>query len=265
MGKNILFINHETAPYSETTECAVIGRELPEAIQAKGLQLRTFNPKWGNISDRKGQLHEVIRLSGLDLDINDADHQILIKVASTPVTRLQVYFIDNSELYARRMLEADEEGNEYADNGDRAVFYARAVLETVKKLRWIPDVVVCQSWMGAAVPFYLKKVFNEEPCYAETKVVVALFEEKLKNGFGKNFKNTLLYKDVNEEYLAQYTEEFTTKNIQKFAIDFADAVAVCSENADAEVVDYAKEKGLPVVDCKGSKQINTLKEFLISL
>ena len=152
MAKKILFINQEMTPYVPETELSKIGRDLPQKMQESGYEIRTFMPKWGNINERRGQLHEVIRLSGMNLIIDDTDHPLLIKVASIPLVRLQVYFIDNEDYFTKRQMTEDEEGHEYPDNGERAIFFARGVLETVKKLRWSPDIIHCQGWMGAVVP-----------------------------------------------------------------------------------------------------------------
>ena len=152
----VLFITQEITPYVSESEMANIGRNLPQAIQEKGREIRTFMPKWGNINERRNQLHEVIRLSGMNLIIDDTDHPLIIKVASIQSARMQVYFIDNDDYFQNRMQTADENGVEYDDNDSRAICYARGVLETVKKLRWCPDVIHCHVWMTALAPLYIK-------------------------------------------------------------------------------------------------------------
>ena len=137
--KKVLFITQEITPYVPESELATVGQDLPQAIQEKGREIRTFMPKWGNVNERRNQLHEVIRLSGMNLIIDDTDHPLIIKVASIQAARRQVYFIDNDDYFQHRLMVADENGNEYEDNGERAIFYARGVLETVKKLRWCPE------------------------------------------------------------------------------------------------------------------------------
>ena len=141
----VLFITQEITPYVSESEMSLVGRNLPQAIQEKGREIRTFMPKWGNINERRNQLHEVIRLSGMNIIIDDTDHPLIIKVASIGAARMQVYFIDNDDYFLKRGMMCDDENNEYADNIERAVFFARGVLETVKKLRWVPDVVHCQG------------------------------------------------------------------------------------------------------------------------
>ena len=171
MSKKVLFINQEITPYVPESEISILGKMLPQAMQERGYEIRTFMPKWGTINERRGQLHEVIRLSGMNLIIDDTDHPLIIKVASIPVSRIQVYFIDNDDYFQKRKMEENEQGEEYADNGERAIFFARGVLETVKKLRWIPDLIVCQGWMSAVVPLYVKTAYHDEPSFANAKVV----------------------------------------------------------------------------------------------
>ena len=169
MAKKVLFINQEIAPYVPETGLSEKGRDLPHKIQEAGYEIRTFMPKWGNINERRGQLHEVIRLSGMNLIIDDTDHPLIIKVASIPQTRLQVYFIDNDDYFMKRQMALDENGEEYTDNGERAIFFARGVLETVKKLRWEPDIIHCQGWMGAIVPLFVKQAYLL-PKYRQTNL-----------------------------------------------------------------------------------------------
>ena len=181
MAKKVLFVNQEIVPYVPETEMSRMGKLLPEKTQTDGFEIRTFMPKWGNINERRGQLHEVIRLSGMNLIINDADHPLIIKVASIPTSRIQVYFIDNDDYFMKRAaMTTDDAGNEYADNGERAIFFARGVLETVKKLRWTPDIIHCQGWMSAVLPLYVKTAYHDEPSFANTKVVTSLFTSHLK-------------------------------------------------------------------------------------
>ena len=188
MAKRILFINQETIPYVPETDLAIMGKKVPQAIQEKGNEIRTFMPKWGTINERRGQLHEVIRLSGMNLIINDTDHPLIIKVATIVQTRVQVYFIDNDDYFSKRQMILNENGEEYADNGERAIFFARGVLETVKKLRWVPDIIHCQGWMSAVVPLYIKTAYHDEPSFANTKVVTSLFNKTLNSNLSDNFK-----------------------------------------------------------------------------
>lgn len=251
MSQKILFINQEITPYVSESAMAVLGQQLPEKIQEKGYEIRTFMPKWGTINERRGQLHEVIRLSGLNISINGNDHPLLIKVASIPVSRVQVYFIDNDDYFTKRKMAIDDKGEEYADNGERAIFYARGVLETVKKLRWAPDVIVCQGWMSAVVPLYLKTVYADEPCFANTKIVSSLFASNLKKDLGSKFKQCVEFQEVTTETLSAYKDNFDFTELGKLAVDYSDAVSILLEGANPELCEYAKGKGLPVMDYTG--------------
>ena len=248
MAKKILFINQEIAPYVPDTELSLIGRDLPHSIQERGFEIRTFMPKWGTINERRGQLHEVIRLSGMNLIINDTDHPLIIKVASIQSARIQVYFIDNDDYFGKRLMEKDEQGEDYLDNGERAIFFARGVLETVKKLRWIPDIIHCQGWMSAVVPFYVKTAYRDEPSFAEAKVVTSLFKKNIDKNFGEDFKKCLEFRDAKAELLEGYQNDFDFNELSKLAIDYSDGIVQGDAEADQELMKYAAGKNIPVLN-----------------
>jgi starch synthase len=227
-----------------------MGKALPQAMQEKGHEIRTFMPKWGNINERRGQLHEVIRLSGMNLIINDTDHPLIIKVASIQQARVQVYFIDNDDYFSKRQMEKDEMGNDYPDNGERAIFFARGVLETVKKLRWVPDIIHCQGWMSAVVPLYIKTAYSEEPSFANTKVVTSLFAQSLKNDLGQNFKKCVEFRDATAELLTPYNDNFDFGEMGKLAIDYSDGIVLAAADVNKELVNHAAAKNIPVLDYK---------------
>ena len=245
--KKILFINQEISPYVPDTTMSVMGREIPRAMQERNHEIRTFMPKWGNINERRGQLHEVIRLSGMNLIINDTDHPLIIKVASITSARVQVYFIDNDDYFTKRQMAVDENGEDYADNGERAIFFARGVLETVKKLRWIPDMILCQGWMSNVVPFYIKTAYKDEPSFANTKVVTALYPNKLKKDLGADFKQCLEFREGRAELLKDYQDNFDFYELSKMAIEYSDGVVVADKGVDKSLVDFAEGKNIPVL------------------
>ena len=261
MAKKILFINQEIAPYVPDSEMSLLGRQVPQKIQEAGYEIRTFMPKWGTINERRGQLHEVIRLSGMTLIIDDTDHPLIIKVASIPTTRIQVYFIDNDDYFMKRQMTVDESGEEYADNGERAVFFARGVLETVKKLRWAPDIIHCQGWMGAVVPLYIKRAYHDEPSFANTKIVTSLFQNQLKNDLGNNFKKCVEFRDAKAELLKPYHEVFDFLELGKMAIDYSDGIIEASDHVNAELMDYASKKGIPVLKYQGEDFADSYNSF----
>lgn len=261
MAKKVLFINQEITPYVPETNMSVMGRDLPQKVQEAGLEIRTFMPKWGNINERRGQLHEVIRLSGMNLIIDDTDHPLIIKVASIPQSRIQVYFIDNDDYFTKRQMTTDEAGEEYADNGERAIFFARGVLETVKKLRWTPDIIHCQGWMSAVVPFYVKKAYHEEPSFANTKIVTSLFSEQLKGDLGSKFKSIVAFRDAKEELVSGYNEKFDFVELGKLAIDYSDGIIEARPTVNKELLDYAAEKKLPILKYPGEDFIESYVDF----
>lgn len=265
MAKKILFVNQEINPYVPESEMSVLGRDLPQKTQESGFEIRTFMPKWGNINERRGQLHEVIRLSGMNLVIDDTDHPLIIKVASIPTSRIQVYFIDNDDYFSKRRMAEDEKGVEYADNGERAIFFARGVLETVKKLRWAPDLIVCQGWMSAVLPFYVKTAYREEPAFANTKVVSSLHQNNLKNLLGDNIKDCLAFREANAELLKQYKDDFDMVELGKLAIDYSDGVIEAGADVNQELIQYAKDKQLPVMDYPGSDNAEAYVGFFNQL
>ena len=245
--KKILFINQEITPYVPETEMSVMGKALPQAMQEKSHEIRTFMPKWGNINERRGQLHEVIRLSGMNLIINDTDHPLIIKVASIQQAKVQVYFIDNEDYFSKRQMEKDELGNDYPDNGERAIFFARGVLETVKKLRWVPDIIHCQGWMSAVVPLYIKTAYHDEPSFASTKVITSLFPNTLNKNLGENFKKCVEFRDAKAELLVSYKDNFDFEEMSKLAIDYSDGVVLAAANVDKQLEQYAIDKHIPVL------------------
>lgn len=248
MAKKILFINQEVDPYIPDTHMGTLGRELPQKMQEAGFEIRTFMPKWGVINERRGQLHEVIRLSGMNLIIDDGDHPLIIKVASVPVTRQQIYFIDNDDYFNKRKIEADENGKEYTDNGERAVFFARGVLETVKKLRWTPDVIVCQGWVSGVVPLYIKTAYADEPSFANSKIISTFFQSSLKGSLGANFKQSVDFREAKAELLDKYDSKFDYVELGKMTIDYSDGVVFSEKEVNDTLRAYAKEQGIPTLE-----------------
>ena len=247
--KRVLFISQEIVPYLPESEMANIGRFLPQGIQDKGKEIRTFMPRYGCINERRNQLHEVIRLSGMNLIINDTDHPLIIKVASIQAARMQVYFIDNDDYFQNRLQVIDENGVEYEDNDARAIFYARGVLETVKKLRWCPDVIHCQGWMSAFVPLYIKKAYQDEPSFRDSKVVFSVFGDDFKSEFQGDLAEKLMLKGIERNDVDNIIK--TPANYEelcKLAIAYSDGVIQNSEKVNENVMKFARESGIPVLD-----------------
>ena len=251
MAQKILFINQEIVPYVPDSDLSLMGKALPQAMQDNGHEIRTFMPKWGNINERRGQLHEVIRLSGMNLIIDDTDHPLIIKVATIAQTRIQVYFIDNEDYFSKRHMTHNEQGEDYPDNGERAIFFARGVLETVKKLRWVPDIIHVQGWMGAVVPLYIKTAYHDEPSFADTKVVTSLFTNNLKSDLGTNFKKCVPFREAKPELLKKYNDNFDFEELGKLAIDYSDGVIAAHKSVNKNLLKYAKDANIPTLAYPG--------------
>ena len=255
--KRILFISQEIFPYlAEETPIRLLNRQLPEYFQGHGFETRTFMPKFGEINERRNQLHEVIRLSGMNLIIEDSDHPLLIKVASIQTARIQIYFIDNDDLFRRRKGVADENGEEYADNDDRVIFYARGVIETVKKLRWTPDIILCSGWISALVPLYLKKAFNDEPFFANAKIVVMLDDNEYQKPFPTKFADKLRIDGISNtdvRSIAGFPVGY--EELMRLAVDFADAIVYATPKVNQRVANYAETKSKPILAYEPSEDL----------
>lgn len=247
MSKKILFINQEIVPYMPESEMATMGKLLSHKIQENGYEIRTFMPKWGAINERRGQLHEVKRLSGMNMIINDTDYPLIIKVASIPQVRIQVFFIYNEEFFQKRNLNNEQMAEEYNDNAERSVFFARGVLETVKKLGWAPDLIHCQGWMSGVVPFYIKTAYHDEPYFANTKVVTTLFNQQPQGSLGNEFKDCIAFKNATKETLADYKDDFDFIELGKLAINYSDGLVTASDSLDIKLKEYAEASGKPLM------------------
>lgn len=241
--KRVLFISQEITPYLPESEMSVKSRFLPQGIQEKGREIRTFMPRYGSVNERRNQLHEVIRLSGMNLVINDADHPLIIKVASIQAARMQVYFIDNEDYFHRKEVLKDKKGKEFEDNDERSVFFARGVLETVIKLRWAPDLIHCHGWLASLVPLYIKRAYRDDPLFANSKVVYSVYDENFKNSLSPNTKQNVLLEGVVDEDV-KLLDEPTYENMCKMGIEYADAVIQGSEQINPNLTEFiqAKEK-----------------------
>ena len=251
----ILYVCQQIMPYLPENEESYLSRQLSQAMQEHGNEIRTFMPRYGCVNERRNQLHEVIRLSGMNLIINDDDHQLIIKVSSIPSARIQIYFIDNDDFFSRKAVLTDEEGKEFEDNDARMIFFARGVLETVKKLQWKPSVVHCHGWFSAIAPLYLRNMFKDDPLLSDAKIVVSLYEDKFTNPL-----DSTLYEKLNNEGVEDANSEnlgvASYENLMRFVIENVDGVVVGSEQADKALVEYAREKGKKVLDYQSPEEEN---------
>ncbi len=247
--KRILYISSEIFPFVGESEISSTCKNVLTAMQDGGHEIRTFMPKWGPINERRNQLHEVIRLSGMNLIIDDTDHPLLIKVASLPAARLQVYFIDNDDYFQNHLFTNDKDGSEYPDNDERTIFFARGVLETVKKLRWNPDVIHCYGWMSALIPLYVKTGFKDEPAFRDAKVVFSLCDEGFTSNFGDKYCEKLLTRGMTEQDAGKFESPFSYIELMKKAIEFSDGIVKHSREADKDLYQYAGKLKKARIDC----------------
>ncbi len=259
----VLFVSQDITPYLDETYIGKIARRLPQSIQERGKEIRTFMPKYGTINERRHQLHEVIRLSGMNLVINDVDHPLIIKVASIPSARMQVYFIDNEEYFSRKATLTDKtSGKHFDDNDERAMFFARGVVETVKKLGWQPDVIHCHGWFTSLLPMYIKKYYAEDPLFVDAKVVVSLYEDEYPKTLNKKFLDKLTFDGFTKKDLKHLTEESSHLNMQKQAIEFADAIMQGTEKLNPELEKFIKKSGKPFLEYKNETEyMDAYNEF----
>jgi len=254
----ILYVSQEIMPYLPETEISKISRYLPQGIQELGKEIRTFMPRFGKVNERRHQLHEVIRLSGMNLVINDADHPLIIKVASLQQARMQVYFIDNEDFFHRKFIFNDENGNFFEDNDERMIFFARGVLETVKKLRWSPDVVHCHGWFTSLIPLYLKKAFKEDPLFQDSKIIFSLYSKSFNDKLNPEFKEKLKLNGVDDSD-TEMLNQVDFNSLNKMAIAQSDGIIVGSEDVEKELIEYAESLGKPVLPYQDEE--NYIKEY----
>ena len=258
----VLFIHQEITPYLKETPMSLIGRYLPQGIQEKGKEIRIFMPRFGNINERRNQLHEVIRLSGMNMIINDTDHPLIIKVASIQKARIQIYFIDNDDLFTKRKSTiADKDGVFFEDNDDRTVFFSRGVIETVRKLNWPPDIIHCHGWMTSLVPLYIKRAFKDNPLFSDSKVIYSLYDDDFEGAFHDSYDKKLKMPGIVAKEI-KWLKNPVYANIQKSALDFADGIVIASPNVNPEVEKYARSLNKPILEYQGEENyVDAYNEF----
>lgn len=242
--KKILFLTQEIEPYVCETPLSSISRSLIPAVQESGREVRTFTPKWGQINERRNQLHEVIRLSGMNLIIDDTDHQLIIKVASINAARIQVYFIDNDDFMKNRLMLADDKGKLYKDNVERVMFFARGSLETVKKLRWVPEIVHCQGIMSSLAPYLLKLAYYDEPSFRESKIIFTPSTDIPESPLPKNFDGILSFREANKTALSTLGSLTKLEDLNRIGMFMSDGVVLNEPNEYYQRM--AREMGKPV-------------------
>ena len=257
----VLFVAQEIMPYLKDSPMGHIGRHLPQGIQEKGKEIRTFMPRYGHINERRNQLHEVIRLSGMNLIIDDTDHPLIIKVASIQQARMQIYFIDNEDYFQRKFMLTDKNNKFFKDNDERAIFYSRGVLETVKKLGWGPDVVHCHGWITSLVPLNIKRAYKDNPLFTDTKVIFSIYDDDFPDMLNKDFANKIKMEGITTKDLKHYKNASYVSMI-KAAVDFSDGIIFGSPEINPELKKYVIESGKPHLEFQPmDKYIDAYSDF----
>jgi starch synthase len=242
--KRILYVSSEVVPYLAENEVSLMSYDVPKMINDQGCQIRIFMPRYGNINERRHQLHEVIRLSGMNLVVNDLDMPLIIKVASIPKERIQVYFIDNDEYFKRKATFTDEEGVLYPDNDERAIFFAKGVVETVKKLNWVPDIIHVHGWLAGMLPVYMKHYYKDEALFAQTKIVTSVYGQGFDGTLDPNMINKVKFDNIPAESVAELQMP-NYENLIKVAVNHSDAVIIASENMPPSLTKFIESSGKP--------------------
>ena len=246
----ILFVTQDISPFMKDSPMGLISRHLPQGIQERGREIRTFMPRFGSINERRNQLHEVIRLSGMNLIIDDTDHSLIIKVASIQQARMQIYFIDNEDYFHRKYIYRDKNNVFFEDNDERAIFFARGVIETVKKLGWSPDIVHCHGWMSALTAVYIKKVYHENPLFSATKVIMSIYDDDFTEPLHANLQAKLKHENIALKDLKHFKKPDYV-SLMKASIDLSEGVIIASPQINSELADYIAESGKPTLPFQG--------------
>lgn len=242
--KRILYVSSEVVPYLAENEVSIMSYDVPKMINDQGGQIRIFMPRYGNINERRHQLHEVIRLSGMNLVVNDLDMPLIIKVASIPKERIQVYFIDNDEYFKRKATFADEAGVMFPDNDERAIFFAKGVVETVKKLNWVPDIIHVHGWMAALLPIYLKHYYKDEALFAETKIVTSVYSQSFEGTLDEGMKSKITFDGIPESEVALLAIP-NYENLIKASLMHSDGIVIASEDLSSSLTKFIESANKP--------------------
>lgn len=248
----ILYISQHIVPFLPATQMSSVSRNLPQGAHEKGREIRVFTPRFGKINERRHQLHEVIRLSGMNLLVDDTDHPLVIKVASIPTARMQVYFIDNDEYFKRKAVLHQANGKMFQDNDERAIFFVRGVLETVKKLGWAPDIIHCNGWMTNILPVYLKQLFRQDPYFAQSKVVCSIYDEGFEGSLDSRMAEKMVQDGISAESVT-CIQNPTFDALNELAIQHADGLIVGSEDLSEETLEAIKNTGVPQLSYHGEE------------
>lgn len=263
--KRILLVTQELNPYLIESSIAKVIKKLPVHIQESGMDIRVLMPKFGNINERRNRLHEVVRLSGINIVVNNEDYPLMIKVASLPGARLQVYFLDNDDFFDRKAVFRDKKQNFFADNDERMIFFCKGVIETVRKFGWPPHIIHCHGWMTSLIPFYLKTNFKDDPVFQQSKVIYSVYENTFKESLTDEFQDKALNGHAADNEINFFGKHDNT-GLNLCASALADAVIKGSDKIAKEVEDLLNKNGKPVLEYQAEETIlEAYQEFYNSL
>jgi len=245
--KRILYVTPAIYPYLPESYISSICRFLPQGIQERENEIRTFMPKYGLVNERKNMLHEVIRLSGQNIILEEDDYPLIIKVASLQAVRMQVYFIDSEDFFRRKALFVDEENHFFEDNDSRILFYAKGVIETVRKLGWNPDIIHCHGWISSLIPIFIRTVYRDNPLFQDVRIVTSLYNDNFSEKFSANFLKKLKMTGIPREFLTHFKGAAGYDTITKTALDFSDAAVIGHPNITPSLKKYLKKYEYPMI------------------
>jgi starch synthase len=247
----ILYVNQEMLPFTKESPLAQNALNFALSAQDYQLDVRAFMPKYGTINERRNQLHEVIRLSGMNVVINDVDYPLIMKVATLPNAKMQIYFVENEDFFKKKN-HVDKTGKPYEDTAAKLIFFARGVVETTMKLNWAPDLIHVKGWFSSLLPLYIRRFYKNNSMYKDVKIVISLYDETFKGKINKKLINKLKFDKIPVKDISRY-EETTYIDLMKAAIDLADGVIVAEDGVDSELIAYAKKTRTPVMPYKGEE------------
>ena len=255
--KKILFISQEIEPYVPERRLSVIGRLLPQGVKEQGIEERTFMPKYGMIAERSNQLHEMIRLSGMNVIIDDTDHPLIIKVATLQQAHFQVYFIYNEDYFASNRIDELEMNCSPDDNDERSMFFVRAVIESIRKMRWVPDIIQCTGWISALAPVYIRTLYGDDPSFRDAKIVTALFNESIPKALGDRLADKMHQDGIPKNALKPINgKELTYEDLMSYSLHYVDGVIECESDLSPQILDAASS--LPKLQFTGDNDDTTL-------
>ncbi len=251
--KRVLYVSSEVIPYLPETEASSMSYFAPKMVNDRGGQIRIFMPRFGNINERRHQLHEVIRLSGMNMVINDLDMPLIIKVASIPKERMQVYFIDNEDYFKRKATLTDENGDLFDDNDERAIFFAKGVIETVKKLNWAPDIIHVHGWLASLLPLYLRNYYGTDPLFEDSKIVTSVYNQSFEGTLDEEMYEKLQFDALDDSVISSFKEP-SYLNLMKSAVVYSDGIIKGSETLDPDLESFIDGQDKPTLDYQSPEE-----------